>query len=360
MRDLLVTTTNTIEGKEITRYFSPITASAIIGTNIFSDLRAGLTDFFGGRSNTYEKRIQKLYDIAIVDIKRKAMNLGANAIVGMQMQSNEISGKNTQMFQVSVYGTPVLLSDTGTGKVERVIDGMTIDVQIKAMRLLKIDMDKAADALFTNENLELIAYSQLPELLPIVLKGIDRFTDKDERISFGGDAADAKLTFLYQYFNDLEDDGLIRTLYDKFEDSNNIAYLDFLFNTIKTYGLFDDDKIKMLLRSNRFLVRKYGLEFIAAGKESYTVDDIPVLNDLKKTVLEEFKVRATITTKKKMLSSAEKQVWECECGRINDMEVEYCSTCNNDMYGFVKGEVKPREVFELLEGRVAIISNINQ
>lgn len=360
MKNLLVTTTNSIEGKEINKYFSPITASAIIGTNVFSDLKAGLSDFFGGRSNTYEKRVQKLYDIALEDIKRKTVALGANAIIGMQMQTNEISGKNTQMFQVSVYGTPVLLSDVGSGKIERVVDGKTMDAKIRAMRLLKIDAGKSGDALFTTENLELIASIQLPELLPIVLKGVDRFTNKEERINYGPDNADAKLNYLYQYFNDLDNEEIIIALYDKFETSDNTEYLNFLFNTISSSGIFDSDKINMMLASNKLLVRKYGLKFIAIGKDSYSTNDVSILNDLKRKVLEQFEVRATITTKKKMLSSAEKQVWECECGKTNDMEAEYCGSCNNDMYGFTREEVKPNEAIELLDGRVAIINSINE
>lgn len=354
--NLLVTTTNSIEGKEIRKYHTPITASAIIGTNIFSDMKAGLSDLFGGRSNTYEKRVQKLYDIALQDIKRKAIALDANAIVGMQMQINEISGKNTQMFQVSVYGTPVLLADTGSGEIERVVDGKTIDAKIKARKLLSIDGQ--SDSLFTTENLELMAAVQLPELLPLVLKGIDTYTNKEERINIGVDNADMKLNYLYQYFSDIDDSSIVLSLYDKFGDSNNREYLNFLFKTINDAELFDYDKIKNMLTSSKLLVGKYGLKFLAIGKDSYTSKDLSPLEEMKKLVLQEFQARGKMTTKKKMLSSSEKQVWECECGKVNDIEVDHCTNCNYDIYGFAADEVKPKEVIELLEGRLSIIKSL--
>jgi uncharacterized protein YbjQ (UPF0145 family) len=56
---MIVTTTNSIEGREISRYNDPIAANVVIGTNVFSDIGASYVDFFGGRSTSYEKKIEK-------------------------------------------------------------------------------------------------------------------------------------------------------------------------------------------------------------------------------------------------------------------------------------------------------------
>lgn len=58
---MIVTTTNSIEGGEISRYYDPIAAKVVIGTNIFSDIGASYVDFFGGRSSSYEKKMQEMY-----------------------------------------------------------------------------------------------------------------------------------------------------------------------------------------------------------------------------------------------------------------------------------------------------------
>ncbi|QQT28612.1 heavy metal-binding domain-containing protein [Sphingobacterium multivorum] len=58
---MIVTTTNPIEGREISRYNDPIAANVVIGTNVFSDIGASYVDFFGGRSTSYEKKMQEMY-----------------------------------------------------------------------------------------------------------------------------------------------------------------------------------------------------------------------------------------------------------------------------------------------------------
>jgi len=60
---MIVTTTNSIEGREISRYNDPIAANVAIGTNIFSDIGVSYIDFFGGRSTSFEKKMQEMYYI---------------------------------------------------------------------------------------------------------------------------------------------------------------------------------------------------------------------------------------------------------------------------------------------------------
>ncbi|MCS4224710.1 YbjQ family protein [Sphingobacterium sp. BIGb0165] len=57
---MIVTTTNSIEGREISRYYDPIAANVVIGTTIFRDIGASYVDFFGGRSSSYEKKMQEI------------------------------------------------------------------------------------------------------------------------------------------------------------------------------------------------------------------------------------------------------------------------------------------------------------
>ncbi|WP_312190911.1 heavy metal-binding domain-containing protein [Sphingobacterium sp.] len=63
---MIVTTTNSIEGREISRYNDPIATNVVIGTNIFSDIGAIHVDFFGDYSTSYEKKIQKIYNLVTV------------------------------------------------------------------------------------------------------------------------------------------------------------------------------------------------------------------------------------------------------------------------------------------------------
>lgn len=69
---MIITTTNSIEGREISRYNDPIAAHVVIGTNIFSDIGAGYVDFFGGRSAGYEKEMQEMYKQVTETLKQRA------------------------------------------------------------------------------------------------------------------------------------------------------------------------------------------------------------------------------------------------------------------------------------------------
>ena len=104
---MIITTTNNIDGAEITSYIRLVSTNVVIGTNFFSDCAASFTDFFGGRSNTYQRKLDDVYQNAISEIEQKAASIGADAVVGLKMDFNEISGKGKTMFMVSAVGTAV-------------------------------------------------------------------------------------------------------------------------------------------------------------------------------------------------------------------------------------------------------------
>ncbi len=104
---MIITTTNNIEGAEITQYIRLVSTNVVIGTNFFSDFAASFTDFFGGRSTTYQHKLDDVYQNAMYEIEQKAASIGADAVVGLKMDFNEISGKGKTMFMVSAVGTAV-------------------------------------------------------------------------------------------------------------------------------------------------------------------------------------------------------------------------------------------------------------
>src|SRR6188474_2450392 len=100
---MLVTTTPNIEGKRITKYFGIVTGEAILGANVFT----GIRDIVGGRSATYEKEMQRARDMALEEIQSKAQALGANAVIGVDLDY-EVLGANNGMLMVSASGTAVM------------------------------------------------------------------------------------------------------------------------------------------------------------------------------------------------------------------------------------------------------------
>jgi len=103
---MIMTTTPGIEGSKITQYFGVVAGEAILGANLFRDLFAGIRDIVGGRSGAYEKELRKAREIAFEEIQGAAEALGANAVVGIDVDY-EVVGEKGGMLMVSVSGTAV-------------------------------------------------------------------------------------------------------------------------------------------------------------------------------------------------------------------------------------------------------------
>ena len=107
---MITSTTNSIEGREIAEYKGIVTGEAILGTNIFRDIFAGIRDIVGGRSGSYEKSLREAREIALAEMQDEANRIGANAVIGIDLDYENISaGGNSSMLMVSASGTAVVL-----------------------------------------------------------------------------------------------------------------------------------------------------------------------------------------------------------------------------------------------------------
>jgi uncharacterized protein YbjQ (UPF0145 family) len=104
---MLMTTTTVVEGRPVSRYLGVVTGEAIIGANIFRDVFATVRDIVGGRSATYERGLAEAREIAMKEMEQKAHELGANGVVGIDIDY-EVLGQNNGMLMVSVSGTAVV------------------------------------------------------------------------------------------------------------------------------------------------------------------------------------------------------------------------------------------------------------
>jgi len=105
---MINTTTPIIQGKEIKSYHGVVTGEAILGANVIKDIFASFSDFFGGRSSTYEREINKAREIAFEEMNKKAEELGCNAVVGIDIDYETV-GQKGSMLMVTTCGTAVKL-----------------------------------------------------------------------------------------------------------------------------------------------------------------------------------------------------------------------------------------------------------
>jgi uncharacterized protein YbjQ (UPF0145 family) len=107
---MIITTTGSVPGRSIDSHLGIVSGEAVMGTNIFRDLFAGIRDIVGGRSASYEKELKKAKNLALEMMRDEAEALGADAIVGVDLDYESIGGEGKSMLMVSANGTAVRLS----------------------------------------------------------------------------------------------------------------------------------------------------------------------------------------------------------------------------------------------------------
>ena len=105
---MILTTTPTIEGYPVKQDLGVVASETIIGANVFRDIMAGLRDFFGGRSSSYEEVLKKAKDTALQELQERATAMGANAVIGIDLDYETV-GANGSMLMVTASGTAVVI-----------------------------------------------------------------------------------------------------------------------------------------------------------------------------------------------------------------------------------------------------------
>lgn len=105
---MIITTTDSVEGRRVVEYLGVVTGEAIIGVNIFRDMFSGIRDIIGGRAGGYQNALRDAREAAFDDMQDMARSRGADAIVAVDVDY-EVLGKENGMLMVSVNGTAVRL-----------------------------------------------------------------------------------------------------------------------------------------------------------------------------------------------------------------------------------------------------------
>ena len=106
---MILTTTETVEGRKVTSYLGIVTGDAVMGTNLFRDLFAGIRNIVGGRSGSYEKELRNAKEAALDALLEEAEALGADAVIAIDLDYEAIGGDSSTMLMVSANGTAVKL-----------------------------------------------------------------------------------------------------------------------------------------------------------------------------------------------------------------------------------------------------------
>ena len=269
-KEILVITTSPVEGLKIQKYLKPVSAHIVAGTNIFNDFLGGLTDVFGGRSHTYQKQLTSLYNEAIERIKVAAYEIGANCIVGLRIDMDEISGKGKSMFMLTAIGTAVILEKeiivkSTPQKIVEKFENVAVD-RLKILRLKKEIIEKANNSsLVLDENTwNFITANQVDELSGYLLKKyaetLPNLNTDESRLFY---------KFLVPFIEALPDNKKLDFLYNNISIEENAKSVLKLSEIIKELFLFDFDRCMNLLKSDNFSTQKIGLQIAEYDKTFY-------------------------------------------------------------------------------------------
>lgn len=336
--NILVTTTSSFENANIEKYYDLVSTNVVVGTNFFSDFSASFTDLFGGNSGTYQKKLQKIYDKAIFNLKEQLSDTDANAIIGLKIDFDEISGKGKSMFMVSAVGTPVKINlkeeyfEDNKNNLS-LISNEKLNNEIKKRMIImdlrngKIPSEENWNFLFDNPIVEITE-----ELINIYLEE-DVF--KEQSI----------IDNVPNYLKLIDENIVIDILYQKLEREENKTtspsfYKNSVYFLIKKNNLFSPNKIIGLINNYKISI---AIECLSIDKNYYTKEDLNLMFDII-NFLNNLPDKGKFEMVKVFLGK-EKEKYICPNGHINDIDNVFCAECNSNIKGLTKLDIEKIENF---------------
>lgn len=354
-KHILVSTTSSLTGIEIKQYLKPVSAHVVAGTDFFSDLTASFSDFFGGRSKTYQNQLTSIYNEAIEQLKEAAIKIGANGIIGLHVDLDEISGKSKSMFMVTAIGTAIVIDNKKSDPGLLISSNIDLEALETLRRKKEILQDIKSNGLaLSDENWEFIKTNQIPEVFDYL---VDKYKAEYVKNDIS-EVTERLYRLIPPYLEVFSDDVKSRLLYTRILTEQNESITKKLCKIIETFNLFDFDYINKVLDSKNFDLRKVSTTLIVCEKSLYNKEDIKEIAKLIERVKESFPETGSYSTKKGFLSSKEKEVWTCSCGRTNNEIGDTCDSCHKDINGFTKHETPPGDAIHILEERQSLIAEL--
>lgn len=333
---ILVTTTNSFDNANIEKYYDLISTNVVIGTNFFSDFSASFTDLFGGMSNTYQNKLQKIYDNAIFNLKEQASNLDANAIIGLKIDFDEVSGKGKSMFMVSAVGTPVKLKLKNDNIIEdekvpvSIISNQKLINEIKRLTIISnlrsgVELSKQDwEFMFENPIVEIAE-----ELINIYIGFAHNFVS--QLLSDN----------LPSYLKLIDENIVIDILYKKMkEEIKNPTSKYTALYLIKINNLFDTNKVIELIKNDNI---SNAIECLSIDRDYYTKDNLKTMYEIVR-LLNDLTDKGKIEMSKVFLGK-DKEKYICPNGHTNDINHKFCSCCDLNIKGLYKSEVEKIQMF---------------
>lgn len=343
--NIITTTTNSIDGAIVEKYMDLVSTNVVVGTNYFSDTAASWTDLFGGFSDTYQSKLQKIYKTGLDNIKQKACNLGANAILGVKIDFDEISGKGKSMFMISVIGTAVRIRFKEEKREEKreeslnklissdsIVDSESLEQEVIRRKLIN---DISIIKLPSQDDWSYLMNSPIDEISLTLLDSYLTTIKKSE--SEHSEAEISLITNIPNYFKKLDENVASSILY-----SSAIKSPKKIVEIIIANKQFSALHVLELIKNDNLLL---AIDCLVANKNYYSKDELQsmseILNQLD-NLPELGRIESISTT-----SGQSKYKYICPDGHSNDVEEKFCTSflCDKNINGLTKRHVNQIESF---------------
>lgn len=349
--EFLLSTTSTLDGFKVVDYLGPVSAQFVIGTGIFADFFSAWTDFFGAHSRSYQKKLDKIDQEARTLIVEKAVRLGANAVIGLRVDHDEISGTGKSMLMVSGSGTAVRIARADESTHADYPGGQVsaYDLRSALSRENVLRKARAGELKWRDKGTwRFLVDQQVHEVAELLLDYVEdmlgRFSGPDEKAFVD--------SVFEEYFSSMPRDEVTSHLYGCCHRRWEVY--EMAARTLRSMDGFDAGLIAEVINSDQPVAARRAISLAIIDKPTYEAADVTTLDQLR-SVIEEFEAEVPLVPDKGMLGT--KLVWHCVCGNKNGSAHQACG-CGRGRDGFERGTHAPEQVAAALQNKIDMLRSL--
>jgi uncharacterized protein YbjQ (UPF0145 family) len=349
---VLFTTTSTIDGYRIDRYIGPITSHVVIGTGLLTDYFSAWTDLFGARSRSYQNKLDEIEQLTMNLLEDKARTLGANAVIGLRVDFDEIAGSGKSMLMVTAMGTAVKASQL-VAEPSPTVDIGDSDLQAVILRQTYVERAQNTKLEWTDEVWE---FATQHAVVPLAQSALAHALERAAPLSqFDDFASQSWFLRLEHYYRRLPEEVIEPLLYSALVDSAPAHRFALLM--LQRLDLFRPQRVLDLLRSQERLVTVWALQAIRAVRTRWDSVDLSSMEQLIGVIPQAFVEPLPFVEEKGVLGRT-KRTWVCLCGYSAGGDRDTCNACSRDRFGFAPNQLRPHDASVIISSRVRALKEL--
>lgn len=339
-KNVLLTTTTSIPNYDVIESRGLVFANVVLGNNFFSDFAASITDTFGGTSDSYQGKLEIIYNEVISKLTNKAFDLGCNAIIGFRIDFDQISGKGMSMFMVNAVGTACRAKPSPIEKRDNndpFFDKKDMEIAIKRHRILE-NVKSRKEPVLSEDAINYLLDYPTNEIVEDLLDYyyVVKIEGGNGHIAGGMYVADntptrvsTNVQFINQYIGLVLDECVVEKVYSRYAD-NEVYY-----SIIEQNNIFDSKQVLQIAEQDPIKA----LKLLGIGKESYSKEDIGYFKQIV-SKYENLPNRGSIEMSKGGMFSKSQKQYICENGHTNEEGFEFCKKCGKNIQGLTEDDLQ--------------------